>query len=377
MRHRRLFAAVAAAGLAVGTPVAAGAVTASTATAAAAAAQAPAAKFPVTAFAIDSRQIKVRSSKHKKLSFFLFLDRRTNSGPPDSVSVVNNLTVALSPQRGRGVVLASRPGQSVEPSSSASTPIQESHEWTFAVKKSSLHINTKKGTGTVKSKKLLKGFGRFTLKVSPDGKAHKSCPGSTGYTSSRTVTLVGSARFNTRSGKHGWGVVGAHRMTLKATLSVDHGTPDFDCGRTPQEQCPSVGIFVDSFLSNGDISASNTPGEPARLTAFRVVDLASPKGADRADFLGGEAKTLKLKHDPDGDVSFLISARSSNASGSATVSATPPPSTSTCKHRSSDDYFPATWTNGAHRLALRGQIEKPMTVKNNDGASAQVVTKTQ
>jgi hypothetical protein len=371
-------AAVAAAGLAAGSSLAAGAVTSTTAAASASGHLASAAKarFPVTSVEIDAHQKKVRSSTDKKLTFFLFVSERSSTLPTVSTSLTADLTVGLSPQSGSGVVLAGRPRQ--DTGAAPSTGPQESHEWGFALRTSSLHINTKKGTGTVKSKKQLKGYGKFTLKLSPTGKAHKSCPASTGFRSTRKITLVGSSKFNTKSGKHGWGVVGAHKMKLKATLIVDHGSPDFDCGRPPVVTCSaSLGVFVDSFVSRTDISASSAPGKSARLTAFREVDLSSPKGAVRSDFLGGTAKPLKAKQDTDGNLRVAISPTSSNATGSATVTATPPPSsTSTCKKTSTDDYFGATWTNGAKKLSLRGQIEKRITIKNNTDADATVVSET-
>jgi hypothetical protein len=385
IKRHRLMAAVAAAGLAAGTSLAAGAVTSATAAASASAhaasahaasaptASAPKAKFPVTSFEIDSHLTKVHSSTHKLLTFFVFISNGS-SGLPDIASQTAGITVGLSPQRGSGVVLAARPRQDATLSAARSKGTQESHEWGFGLKPSSLHINTKKGTGTVKTKKLLKSYGKFTLKLSPAGKAHKSCSASTGFTSTRKVRLVGSSRFNTKSGKHGWGVVGARKTTLKATLTVDYGTPE--CGQPTMNQCPSVGIFVDTFSNHTDVGASSAPGQKSRVTAFRQVNLSSPKGAVRSDLLAGTAKPLKAKHDADGNLTFLISPRSSNASGSATVTAPPPPGTTTCKKTTTDFYFGATWTNGAKKFAMRGQIEKRITIKNNPNADAEVTTST-
>jgi hypothetical protein len=371
IKRRRLMAVVAAAGLAAGTSLAAGAVTSVTA---ATSVSVHTTKFPVTFLQIDSRQRKVRSSTHKKLTFFVFISKGS-SGLPDIAGQTAGLTVGLSTESGSGVILAARPRGNAASSAARGTGTQESHEWTFGLKKSSLRINTKKGTGTVKSKKQLKGYGKFRLKLSPAGKAHRSCSAATGFTSTRKVTLVGTSRFNTKSGKHGWGVVGAHRTRLKAKLIVDYGTPATNCGRPISVQCPSVGIFVDTFSNHTDFGASSAPGKKSRITAFRQVDLRSPSGATRSDFLGGKAKSLKLKHDADGKVSFLISPRSRNASGSATVTATPPPGTSTCKQTSTDVYFGGTWTNGAKKFSMHGQIEKRITIKNNPNADAQVTTR--
>jgi hypothetical protein len=369
--RRRVMAAVAAAGLAAGTSLAAGAVTSATA---AAAVSVHTTKFPVTLLQIDSRQSKVHSSHHKKLTFFLFISKGS-SGLPAIAGQTAGLTVGLSTESGSGVVLAARPRGNASRSAAHSTGTQESHEWTFGLKKSSLHINTKKGTGTVRSKKQLKGYGKFRLKLSPAGKAHRSCAVATGFTSTRKVTLVGTSRFNTKSGKHGWGVVGGHKARLKAKMIVDYGTPAPNCGGSLSIHCPSVGIFVDTFSNHTDFGASSAPGKKSRITAFREVELRSPKGAARSDFLGGTAKPLKLKHDADGKVSFLISPRSRNASGSATVTATPPPGTSTCKQTSTDVYFGGTWANGAKKFSMRGQIEKRITIKNNPNADAQVTTR--
>jgi hypothetical protein len=372
IKRRRVMAAVAAAGLAAGTSLAAGAVTSVTA---AASVSVHATKFPVTSFQIDSRLTRVRSSTHKRLTFFVFISNQNSSGLPDSARQTAVLTVGLSTATGSGVVLAAQPRQNAVRSAARGAGTQESHEWAFGVRKSSLRINTKKGTGTVKTKKQLKGYGKFRLKLAPAGKAHRSCPASTGFTTTRRVTLVGTPRFNTRSGKHGWGVVGKRKTKLKATLIVDYGTPNPNCGRPIVSHCPSVGIFVDSFSNSTDIGASNAPGKRARITAFRQVNLSSPKGAARSDFLGGKAKSLKANKDGDGNLKFLIKPRSSNASGSATITASSPPGTSTCKRTSTDVYFGATWANGPKKFTMRGQIEKRITIKNNPHADAQITTR--
>jgi hypothetical protein len=372
IKRRRLLAAVAAAGLAAGTSLAAGAVTSA---AAAAPASPQATKFRVTSFEIDSHQKRVRSSTHKRLTFFVFINNQTSTPLADAATPAASLTVGLSRQSGSGVVLAARPKTNATGTVARSTGTQESHEWTFGVKRSSLRINAKKGTGTVKSKKQLKGYGKFRLKMAPAGKAHRSCPASTGFISTRKVTLVGTPRFNSKSGKHGWGVVGRHRTKLKATLIVDFGTPGSSCGRPIVAHCSSVGISVDSFPGLTEVSASGAPGKPARITAFRQVHLSSPSGAVRFDFLGGRAKPLKATRDAEGNLKFRISPRSNNASGSATVTAAPPPGTSTCKRTSTDVYFGATWANGAKKFTMRGQIEKRIRIKNNRSADAQVTTR--
>jgi hypothetical protein len=376
--RRRLLAATAAAGLAAGTSLAAGAVTSATAAtpASAAVASAPAAQFRVTSVEIDTLQKRLRSSTHKKLTFFVFISNQNNNGLPETAGQAASLTVGLSPQRAGNVVIAARRRGSAVRSAAHRTGTEESHEWGFGVRESSLRINTKKGTGTVKSHKQLKGYGKFTLKLSPAGRSHKSCAGSSGFTTTRKVTLVGHARFNTRSGKHGWGVVGSHKTKLKATMIVDYGTPDTNCGPPITAHCPSVGIFVDSISNGTDFGASSAPGKQARITTFRQVKLASPAGAVRSDFLGGTAKPLKLKHDADGTVSFRISPRSSNASGSATVTATPPPGTTTCKGTSTDVFFGGNWVNGAKKFTMRGQIEKRIRIRNNPNSDAQVTTRT-
>jgi hypothetical protein len=373
IKRRRLMAGVAAAGLAAGTSLAAGAVTSVTA---AASVSAHATTFPVTSFEIDSHQTKVHSSTHKKLTFFVFISNQNNNGLPDTARQTASITVGLSRQSGGNVVIAARPLGNAVRSAAHSTGTEESHEWGFGVRESSLRINTKTGTGTVKSKKQLKGYGKFRLRVSSAGKPHSSCAGSSGFTTTRKVTLVGTARFNTKSGKHGWGVVGSRKTKLKATLTVDYGIPDTDCGPPITVHCQSVGIFVDSFSNGTDVDASSAPGKRTRITAFRQVTLSSPAGAVRSDFLGGTAKPLKLKHDADGNVSFRISPRSANASGSATVTATPPPGTTTCKGSSTDVYFGGSWVNGAKKFAIRGQIEKRIRIRNNPNADAQVTTRT-
>jgi hypothetical protein len=370
--RRRLMAAAAAAGLAAGTSLAAGAAMSASAAAPAHPASAAAAKFPVTSIEIDTRQTKVHTSTHKKLTFFVFISSR--SSLQDSASQTTGMTVGFSPQGGRGVILAARPRGIATRSGGHSAGTRESHEWTFALRTSSLHINTKKGTGTVKSKRQLKRFGKFTLKLAPAGKAHRSCSASTGFTSTRKVTLVGTSRFNTKSGRHGWGVVGrAHRMKLKATLMVDYGIPD--CGHPLSLPCSPVGILLDTSANGSDLGVSGAPGKRARISATRQVELSSPAGAVRSDLLAGTAKALKAKHDAHGNLTFGVRPRSSNAAGSATVTTSMPPGISPCRKTATDVYF-GSWVNGAKKFSIRGQIEKRITIKNNPNADAQVTKRT-
>jgi hypothetical protein len=323
----------------------------------AAAHTAAASKFPVTSYEIDSANIKVRSSTHKKLSYFLFIDSGTNS---------------IDSSTNRGVTNAAKQASDLSVGLSRHS---ESHDWNFQLKRFSLRINVKKGTGTIRTGKTLKRFGKLTLKLSSAGKAHRSCPSSTGFSTSRKIRLTGTPKFNSNSGKHGWGIVGAHRLTIKATLGVDYGTPKSDCGGRPQVSCPSLGTFLDAFASSTDLNASGLPGKTARLSAFRQVNLHSPKGASRSDVLAGTARPLTAKQDTDGTTSWLIRAKSHNASGSATVTAPQSPSTSTCGDTSSASYFGATWANGATKLALHGQIEPPISITGSHiDADAEVVS---
>jgi hypothetical protein len=334
-----MLVAVAAGGLVAGTSLVAGAVTSSAAAAA---------KFPVTSFAIDSSSVKMQSSTHAKLRLFVFASRESG-GPAFSVKRADSLSVGLS----HG---------------------QEAHEWNFAVSKSAIHLNASKATGRIRTKRQLGRYGKLTLMLAPAGKAHRTCSASTGFTSTRKITLTGKPRFNSRSGRHGWGTVGVHKLRMKATLKVDFGTPDPDCGHILRVFCPSVGISLNTFAGTTGVSASGRPGHASRAEADREVTLSSPSGATRNDFMSGKVKPLSAVADAGGNITIRLRAASKSLSGTATVTTQSPPSNDTCKKVSSDSYFDANWTNGAKKLTFHGQIEPGISVRDNDSVSVEVTT---
>jgi hypothetical protein len=170
--------------------------------------------------------------------------------------------------------------------------------------------------------------------------------------------------------------VGAHKMTMKATLTAEFGTPRPDCNGGPiQSSCPSVGITVNDFAGATSMNASGRPGRAGRLFGFRQVSLRSPRGADRSDFLTGALKPLSATSDSGGNVVIHIIGASKNLRGTATVTSTQPASTDLCKKVSSSSSFGSSWVNGAKPLTVRGEIESAFSVKNNSDASFEV-TKT-
>jgi hypothetical protein len=334
-----MLVAIAAGGLVAGTSLVAAAVPAG-----AAAAQ----KFPVTSFTIDSSNVKVVSSTRAKLRFFIFVSRQSG-GPALSVKRADSMSVGLSAG-------------------------PEAHEWNFVLGRSATHLNASKATGRIRTKQQLGRFGKFKLTLAPAGKARRSCVASTGFTSTRKITLSGRPRFNSKSGRHGWGTVGAHKMTIKATLTADFGMPDPDCGHILRASCPSVGISIGAFNDTTDLSASSRAGHASRAEADRRVSLPSPSGASRNDFLSGKLKPLSAVADAGGNLTIRLRSASKTISGTATVTTQSPPSTDACRKVSSDSYFDAIWANGAKKLTLHGQIEPGISMRNNDGVSLQVTT---
>jgi hypothetical protein len=334
-----MLVAVAAGGLVAGTSLVSGVVTSS-------AAAAP--KFPVTSFTIDSSSAKVLSSTQAKLRLFVFASRQTG-GPAFAVKRADSMSIGLSAGR-------------------------EAHEWTFATSRSAIHVNGSKATGRIRTRQQLGRYGKLKLVLAPAGKAHRTCSASTGFTSTRAITLTGKPKFNSRSGKHGWGTVGGHKMTMKATLTVNFGMPDPDCGHILQTFCPSVGISLNAFAGRTSLNVTGAPGHAAQISADRLVDLPSPTGARRGDFMSGKVKPVSAATDTSGNITIRLRPKSKNLSGAATVTAQAPPSTDSCRKVSSDSYFNATWTNGATKLAFHSQIERPISVKNDDGVSVEVTT---
>jgi hypothetical protein len=339
MRYRRIMVAVAAGGLVAGTSLVSGVVTSSAAAAA---------KFPVTSFTIDSSNVKVVSSTHHKLRFFVFVSRQS-SGPANAVKPADSMSIGLS--------------------SGA-----EAHDWDFGTGRSATRLSARKGTGRIATKHELGRFGKLKLTIAPAGKAHRTCAASTGFTSTRNITLTGKPTFNSKSGKHGWGTVGKHKLTLKGSLSVDFGMPDPDCGHILHVSCPKLGLSLGTFEGDTDMNAFSRSGHASRIFADRFVDLPSPTGARRSDFLSGKLRPLSAATDTSGNITVRLRPKSKTISGSATVTGQAPPSTDTCKKVSSDDYSESTWTNGAKKLAVHGQIESAITIKNNDGVDVEVTT---
>jgi hypothetical protein len=353
--RRRILAVVATAGLVAGTSLAAGAGASSAAPTAAHA-------FKMTGFTIDTANPKLTSSTHKRLRFFIFIFNNSN-------------TVNFTRTRNAARAASAKTGDALSVGLSAG---KESHDWGFGVKRSTVHFNAKKGTGRINTKHQLKRYGKIRLTIAPTGKAHRSCASSTGYTTTRKITLTGKPTFNSKSGKHGWGTVGAHTVTIKGTLTVNFGTPKLDCGGgvTPSP-CPSVGINVDDFTQSTSMNTSGRPGHDARVFAFREVSLTSPRGGSRSDFLTGKVKPLTATPDSGGNVAIRLTGASKNIHGSATITSTEPASSDICKQVVTQDYFDATWKNGAKPLSFRGQIEPRFSLPNNTSASAEVTKKAQ
>jgi hypothetical protein len=341
--RRRLLAVAATAGLVAGTSLVAGVGAASSA------APSAAQTFAVTSFTIDSSNPKLTSSTHKRLRFFVFIESNSGTVVADTVRRGDRLSVGLSVPK-------------------------ESHDWDFTLKRSSVHLNASKGTGRILTKHQLKRFGKFRLTLAPAGKAHRSCASSTGFTKTRKITLTGTPKFNSNSGKHGWGIVGAHKMTINATLTANFGTPNLNCGGTIKTFCPKLGIRVDDFSQSATMDATGRPGHAGRLFGFRSVSLRSPRGAGRNDFLTGKLKPLSTSTDAGGTVSIRLAAASKNLRGTATVASEGPPSSDTCRQVQSDSYFGSSWTNGAKPLTFHGQIEPRFSVRNNSEAQAEVTT---
>jgi hypothetical protein len=340
--RRRVLAVAATAGLVAGTSLVAGA-------GAGAASAAPTAvhKFRVSAFNIDSGNPKVTSSTGERLRFFIFI-ASDSGGVADSARRGDRLSVGLSVPK-------------------------ESHEWNFTVKRSSIHLNAKKGTGRILTKHQLKRYGKLRLTLAPAGKAHRSCASSTGFTTTRKITLTGTPKFNSKSGKHGWGVVGAHTMTMDATLTASFGTPDLNCHGGPvQSFCPRVGITMDDFSQSATMDASGRLGRAGRMFGFREVSLKSPRGAGRSDFLTGKLKPLSTSTDGADNVVLRLKGASKNLRGAATVTSEGPPSNDICKKTSSNSYFGSSWKNAAKKLTFHGQIESRFSMPNNTEAQFEV-----
>jgi hypothetical protein len=344
--RRRTLAVVATAGLVAGSSLVAG-------VGASSASPSAAQKFRLTAFSIDSGNPKLTSSTDKRLRFFLFISSTSGSiatVEPRSARRGDTLNVGLSVPK-------------------------ESHDWGFGLKRSAVHLNANKGTGKINTKHQLKRYGKLRLTISPAGKAHRSCATSTGFTTTRKITLTGRPTFNSRSGKHGWGIVGAEKMTIKATLIANFGTPNLDCNGGPiQSFCPKVGIVVNDFAQSTGFDASSRPNHVARMSGFRQVNLASPHGAGRSDFLTGKIKPLSSSTDAGGTVRVRLAGASKNLRGSATVASAGPASDDICKQVATNDYFGSSWTNGAKPLTFVGQIESRFSLPNNDGAEFEVTS---
>jgi hypothetical protein len=248
----------------------------------------------------------------------------------------------------------------------------ESHEWDFTVTDQAIHVDAVKGTGTIRTRRQLKRYGRLTLAVLAATKAHVvGCRSASGFTTTREVTLKGRQRFDTHSGSHGWGVV--HHKTMQGTLDVTHGS---GCaGKNPSRVCHATGINLIGQAGANNLQADGSSGKPSEIVGFRSVKLPSPKHASRDDILVAAGVPLVASDVAGGNLSFVIQGTASNVTGSATVTTKSPPTTSRCRKTTTNDYFPAQWRNGAKQLTLHAQIEGKITVKNNKSAGADVTTK--
>jgi hypothetical protein len=302
---------------------------------------APAAHKPrVAQYRISTHVRTVKSSTHKSLSYSLDFSGHPGSAVGSDPDILN-------------VVLASG--------------TTESHDWLIPFTHKVIHINAAKGTGTIDTTDQMKGFGRVDVTVSPAGKARTICPDAGGSETVRQVVLAGRPRFDSRSGK--WGVVGAHKRRLKATLRTDFG--DGGCGSVTTP-CPSVGTLLQASGSTGSVAAETIRGTRAILSGGRNVQLKAVDG-DRTDTISATGVLAMKKHGH--GISVALKAVHKRVKGTATLVAKHAPQTQACDQVSTASYQATHgWKNGSEPLTFHGQIGGRFTLNKHVFADVEVTT---
>jgi hypothetical protein len=253
----------------------------------------------------------------------------------------------------------------------------EEHFWDFTLTAKSLKINAATGTGTIDTKTLLKKFGRMRLKLTSAGKAKKqtTCTYTGGFVTDRPIKLTGTPKFNTNTGKHGWGLVGTRKITMRGDLSTTYGNPSVDCPTSPI-RCPSAEISVSHSDETGGVGADafSIRKHTASVDGFRSVELKSPKNARRFDEILGTGPALKATKSGK-NVAVKITGASHNVTGSATVVSSGAPNTSVCKKTTTEKQYSAIWKNGPKKLTFHEQIEGNFSPKPGGFNSFEVITK--
>ncbi|MBV9872011.1 MAG: hypothetical protein JO214_15455 [Frankiaceae bacterium] len=323
--------------------LAAGAMIAGTSPAAATTHVKPVAKQKLSTYYLYVNSQKLTSSTHKKfkLSFTGYGSPHTTGGGAATAS--GNVTVAL-------------------PNG------DESHLWGFRLTPSQFTADPKAGTGTFKTGKSFGKYGKAKLKITPKGKLKQRKPCSSLTYTTRTVVLNGLVAFNTRSGKHGWGVLKRRHFRATGVLDGDYGTFTSGCeSNFPPARC-STGLFA-SVFGNGpaqhdaniNLSASRENGAS---TVYVSRSHALSDHSNLTDTIQTKVKNLAIKNRK-GNKTVTLAGANNRVHGSATWTATGPPTVTTpdyCTNKVKNTQYNAVFKNGKTPIKFIPDIGKPITI---------------
>lgn len=320
-----------------------------------------AAKQALTGYSL-SVSSSVVSSTHKKLILRIDSEAEqalpglsTNGHTPNASKITKSVSVELS-TRTRN----------------------EGHVWTADIKGSQLKVNPKTGGGKLASKSSLGKYGQLTLKVSSAGKLTKQHPCSSLTYTDRPVTVSGSVRFNTRSGKQGWGVAGSKHFTAHGYVSGDYGQYKNGCSAPFKEHCArAVQASVYTYAGQKDDAAidlsAGTQGKQSSAYLYRTVSLSNK--ISRSDSATVPIQSLAITPAGSGTHTLTVAGAGKGISGTGILTATEDPTTSKpsyCKNNVTQTSYDATYTNGAKPLTVALAIEDPITIDttSSQGISA-------
>lgn len=258
----------------------------------------------------------------------------------------------------------------------------ESHSWQFQLDPGQFTANPKAGTGQIDTETSFGDYGLLKLTIKPAGKLHStpSCNGKQTSTS-RRVRLTGKLFLNTQSkGKHKLGHVGSRskkNFSLVATLDGSYGstggtgcTSKLDCSDGLSMNASDGATHVSMFGSNDKAHAV--------VSAYRTVDLTSPKDATRSDSVYGQARKLIVRKAGDGSHYVSVIGAGKRLTGSAKLSSTSTPTPEKdqyCKGDVTDTSYFATLISGKKPLRFHETVFGTLKVNQSDEAGFTIIKK--
>jgi hypothetical protein len=246
----------------------------------------------------------------------------------------------------------------------------ETHNWSFRLKPSLFPADPKAGTATLKSKHTFGKFGQVALKIKPKGKLKQQKPCKTLTYTDRRVSIDGLVRFDTRSGKHGWGKIKIKHFHTTGTLSASYGTySGQSCGTDfPPSHCPT-GLTASVFASGDAQKGANISISAKRSGKASTVYVSRNQlfknSYSRYDTLQTNIKKLAMRK-KNGKQTVTLAGVNNKVVGSATWTATDPPTVSTpdyCTNKVKSTNYNAVFKNGKKPIKFISHIGPPITVK--------------